>query len=128
MVCSFIQKVNEGVAVYIAYSCGQLAPIVNDFVASGVPFPIHCSAVSMQEVGEKHITLNDGTVVPYGLLVWSTGVGPSRFVKSLSFEKAPQGRLAVDERLKVVRKSAGRSFNVNYSCTKMKAWFSKCKA
>jgi NADH:ubiquinone reductase (non-electrogenic) len=66
----------------------------------------------MQEVDEKYITLNDGTVVPYGLLVWSTGVGPSKFVKSLPFEKAPGGRLAVDKRLKVVGTSAGRSFNV----------------
>jgi hypothetical protein len=82
----------------------------------------------MQEVGEKHITLNDGTVVPYGLLVWSTGVGPSRFVKSLPFEKAPQGRLAVDERLKVVSESAGRSFNMSVkSCTETKAWLSKAE-
>jgi len=37
----------------------------------------------VKEVKPSEITLSDGTRVPYGLLVWSTGVGPSEFVKSL---------------------------------------------
>ena len=36
--------------------------------------------------------LSDGSVVPYGLLVWSTGVGPSDFVKSTDLPKSPGGR------------------------------------
>ncbi|KAH7314698.1 hypothetical protein KP509_21G016500 [Ceratopteris richardii] len=47
------------------------------------------------------ISLSDGSRVPYGLLVWSTGVGPSSFVKSLSLPKSPGGRIGVDEYLKV---------------------------
>lgn len=46
----------------------------------------------VKEVHEKKIVLNDGTDVPYGLLVWSTGVGPSDFIKSLDLPKAPGGR------------------------------------
>lgn len=46
----------------------------------------------MKEVHSKKIVLNDGTDVPYGLLVWSTGVGPSKFVKSLNLPKSPGGR------------------------------------
>lgn len=46
----------------------------------------------MKDVKDKMIVLNDGTEVPYGLLVWSTGVGPSSFVNSLQLPKAPGGR------------------------------------
>ncbi|KAK2644168.1 hypothetical protein Ddye_019363 [Dipteronia dyeriana] len=55
----------------------------------------------VKEVHPKKIVLNDGTVVPYGLLVWSTGVGPSQFVKSLHLPKSPGGRIGVDEWLRV---------------------------
>lgn len=43
-------------------------------------------------VESQKIILNDGTEVPYGLLVWSTGVGPSSFVRSLKVPKSPGGR------------------------------------
>lgn len=46
----------------------------------------------VKEVHSKKIVLNDGTDVPYGLLVWSTGVGPSPFVKSVNLPKSPGGR------------------------------------
>lgn len=46
----------------------------------------------VKEVLADKIVLSDGTEVPYGLLVWSTGVGPSEFVKSLHLPKAPGGR------------------------------------
>ncbi|GKV45897.1 hypothetical protein SLEP1_g52924 [Rubroshorea leprosula] len=55
----------------------------------------------VKEVHPKEIILTDGTVVPYGLLVWSTGVGPSEFVKSLNLPKSPGGRIGVDEWLRV---------------------------
>jgi len=46
----------------------------------------------VKEVHSKEIILSDGTKVPYGLLVWSTGVGPSKFVKTLNLPKSPGGR------------------------------------
>ncbi|KAG7960209.1 hypothetical protein I3843_10G112100 [Carya illinoinensis] len=55
----------------------------------------------VKEVHSKKIVLNDGTDVPYGLLVWSTGVGPSKFVKSLNLPKSPGGRIGVDQWLRV---------------------------
>ena len=48
----------------------------------------------VKEVKPQKLVLDDGTDVPYGLLVWSTGVGPSSFVKSLGLPKDPGGRLA----------------------------------
>ncbi|KAI3865381.1 hypothetical protein MKX03_016421 [Papaver bracteatum] len=55
----------------------------------------------VKEVHEKKIVLNDGTDVPYGLLVWSTGVGPSDFVKSLNVPKSPGGRIGIDQWMRV---------------------------
>lgn len=46
----------------------------------------------VKDVKAQKIILNDGTEVPYGLLVWSTGVGPSPLVNSLPLPKAPGGR------------------------------------
>ncbi|XP_057433027.1 internal alternative NAD(P)H-ubiquinone oxidoreductase A1, mitochondrial-like [Lotus japonicus] len=55
----------------------------------------------VKDVKPKKIVLNDGTEVPYGLLVWSTGVGPSPIIQSLDLPKAPGGRIGVDEWLRV---------------------------
>ncbi|KAG6498237.1 hypothetical protein ZIOFF_046149 [Zingiber officinale] len=55
----------------------------------------------VKEVLPEVIHLNDGTSVPYGLLVWSTGVGPSQFIKSLNFPQSPGGRIGVDQWLRV---------------------------
>lgn len=46
----------------------------------------------VKEVHKDKIVLSDGSDVPYGLLVWSTGVGPSDFVKTLNLPKSPGGR------------------------------------
>ncbi|KAL6992636.1 Internal alternative NAD(P)H-ubiquinone oxidoreductase A1, mitochondrial [Sarracenia purpurea var. burkii] len=55
----------------------------------------------VKEVHQKKLVLSDGSDVPYGLLVWSTGVGPSEFVKSLNLPKSPGGRIGIDEWLRV---------------------------
>lgn len=47
----------------------------------------------VKDVQPQKLILDDGTEVPYGLLVWSTGVGPSPFVRSLGLPKDPTGRL-----------------------------------
>ncbi|KAJ7543541.1 hypothetical protein O6H91_09G042800 [Diphasiastrum complanatum] len=55
----------------------------------------------VKDVEPGKLVLSDGSVVPYGLLVWSTGVGASKFVRSLQLEKSPGGRIGVDEWLQV---------------------------
>ncbi|KAL2495115.1 Internal alternative NAD(P)H-ubiquinone oxidoreductase A2 [Forsythia ovata] len=55
----------------------------------------------VKEVHPNKIVLSDGSDVPYGLLVWSTGVGPSEFVRSLNLPKSSGGRIGVDEWLRV---------------------------
>lgn len=49
------------------------------------------------KVEEREILLTDGSRVPYGLLVWSTGNTQTPFIKSLPFEKDPGSRLITDE-------------------------------
>jgi NADH:ubiquinone reductase (non-electrogenic) len=53
------------------------------------------------EVREKDVVLRDGTVMPCGIVVWSTGVGPRPIIRKLTWPKTRQGRLHVDEYLKV---------------------------
>eukprot|EP01025_Chloroclados_australasicus_P010990 TRINITY_DN14731_c0_g1_i1.p1 TRINITY_DN14731_c0_g1~~TRINITY_DN14731_c0_g1_i1.p1 ORF type:complete len:536 (-),score=64.97 TRINITY_DN14731_c0_g1_i1:675-2282(-) len=55
----------------------------------------------VQEVRETEIQLKDGRVFPYGLCVWSTGVGPTPFIDALPFAKCARGRLMVDPHLNV---------------------------
>ncbi|XP_072996340.1 internal alternative NAD(P)H-ubiquinone oxidoreductase A1, mitochondrial-like [Typha latifolia] len=55
----------------------------------------------VKDVQPEKIILNNGEEVPYGLLVWSTGVGPSPFIGSLPFPKSPGGRIGVDEWLRI---------------------------
>jgi NADH dehydrogenase FAD-containing subunit len=53
------------------------------------------------KVDETQVFLKGGLTVPYGLLVWATGLGPTSFVSSLPFEKDEHSRLLVDEFCKV---------------------------
>ncbi len=48
-------------------------------------------------VNDKTVNLRNGTAIPYGLLVWSTGVGPTSLVKSFPFAKSESLRLLTDE-------------------------------
>ncbi len=48
------------------------------------------------------IHLSDGAKIPYGLVVWSTGVGATKFVKSLRIQKDGSSRLIVDKHLHAV--------------------------
>ncbi len=52
-------------------------------------------------VEAEHLVLKDGSRVPYGLLVWSTGNAPTQFVQSLPFEKDRTSRIVTDEQLRV---------------------------
>ncbi|KAG2490335.1 hypothetical protein HYH03_011284 [Edaphochlamys debaryana] len=56
----------------------------------------------VQKVTATEVVLRDGTVLPYGLCIWSTGVGPTPFTLSLPFMKTAAGRLAVDGGLRVL--------------------------
>ncbi|KAE9463604.1 hypothetical protein C3L33_04489, partial [Rhododendron williamsianum] len=81
--------------------------LVKFFILIGSFYSVHSqSGVRLvrgvvKDVLPQKIVLSDDTDVPYGLLVWSTGVGPSPFIKNLELPKAPGGRIGVDEWLRV---------------------------
>mmetsp|Transcript_8183 Transcript_8183/g.9257 ORF Transcript_8183/g.9257 Transcript_8183/m.9257 type:complete len:539 (+) Transcript_8183:51-1667(+) len=54
-------------------------------------------------VDERTVTLSDGEVLHCGLVVWSTGVGPSVLSKELGLDKNRQGRIAVNDELQVLK-------------------------
>jgi NADH:ubiquinone reductase (non-electrogenic) len=47
-------------------------------------------------VTEDHVELGDGTRLPYGLLLWSTGNGPTAFARTSSLPKDAKHRFIVD--------------------------------
>jgi len=55
----------------------------------------------VKEVKEDFIFLQDGTAIPYGLLVWSTGIGPAELLQTLPFEKNSSSRLLTDDFLHI---------------------------
>lgn len=56
---------------------------------------------SVKSVGKTGATLGDGRTLPFGLMVWSTGLAPSQFVQGMVEVKKERGRIAIDERLRV---------------------------
>jgi NADH:ubiquinone reductase (non-electrogenic) len=53
------------------------------------------------KVESSQVILNDGSAIPYGILVWSTGNGPMPLVRSLPFAQQKNSRIIVDEYLAV---------------------------
>lgn len=53
----------------------------------------------VKEVKNGLILLQDGTTISCGLLVWSTGIGPTELLKGLPFAKNPASRLLTDNYL-----------------------------
>lgn len=51
----------------------------------------------VKEVREDRVILNTGEEIPCGLVVWSTGIGPTKLVADLPFKKDPMNRLVVDD-------------------------------
>ena len=54
----------------------------------------------VKEVRADSVVLADGTTIPCGLVVWSTGVGPRKLINQLDWPKKKNGRLLVDEYLR----------------------------
>jgi hypothetical protein len=58
----------------------------------------------VKEITAKEAILSNGRTIPFGMCVWSTGVGPTPFTNTLAFAKTSKGRLAVDRFLRVLHK------------------------
>jgi len=53
------------------------------------------------EVFADSVRLSDGTVVPCGLVVWSTGLSPRPFTRNLKVAKNERGQILTDNHLQV---------------------------
>ncbi len=52
-------------------------------------------------VGKNRVQLSDKSSIPFGLIVWTTGIAPTGFVASLKLPKDSAGRLIADDYLRV---------------------------
>jgi NADH:ubiquinone reductase (non-electrogenic) len=59
------------------------------------------TAAHVTRVDASFITLADGSTVPYGLLLWSTGNGPTDFAATSTLPRSARSQFLVDERLAV---------------------------
>ncbi len=55
----------------------------------------------VKEVKSGQILLRDGTSIPCGLVVWSTGIGPTELILSLPYARNRASRILTDEYLRV---------------------------
>lgn len=56
----------------------------------------------VEEIGEDYMKLKGGEIVRTGMVVWSTGNGPSDLINSMTSEKDRAGRLLTDDHLRVM--------------------------
>ena len=54
-------------------------------------------------VTDREVFTKSGEVLPTGLVVWSTGVGPGPITKELKCDKTRRGRISVDNYMRVLR-------------------------
>jgi NADH dehydrogenase FAD-containing subunit len=59
------------------------------------------TSAKVQAVEKERVVLQDGEILPYGLVLWAGGNAPVPFLKSLGEPLTPRGRLAVDPYLRL---------------------------
>lgn len=56
----------------------------------------------VKEVRAQEVILKDGSIVPFGVLVWAAGVAPVELTAGLPFAKGKNGRILTDSFLRVL--------------------------
>ncbi|XP_064620775.1 probable NADH dehydrogenase [Lineus longissimus] len=87
----------------------------------------HLVKSSVSAVNSNHVVLKDGTVLPCGLVVWSTGLAPRPFTKKLDMPKNDAGQLLTDNRLCVVGDPSGDVFAIG-DCADIEGFNLPCTA
>ncbi|KAL5017674.1 hypothetical protein ScPMuIL_007263 [Solemya velum] len=67
---------------------------------------------SVVEVKPTSVTLKNGQVLPCGLVVWSTGLAPRSFIKTLNLPKNSIGQVLTDMNLRVCDTPKGEVFAI----------------
>ncbi len=55
----------------------------------------------VREIRSNEAVLRDGTIIPFGLAIWSTGIGPTELAQESKLPKDEQARFRTDEYLRV---------------------------
>ncbi|XP_059175957.1 uncharacterized protein LOC131955738 isoform X2 [Physella acuta] len=64
------------------------------------------------EVKPDSVKLKDGTLIPCALVVWSTGLAPRDFTKTLNLTKNKSGQIMTDRYLRVIGESTKNIFAI----------------
>jgi len=64
------------------------------------------------EVGRDYVKVEDGTKLPCGMVLWSTGLAPRSFIDSLAYPKSKSKQLIVNSHLQVKGISKGNVFAI----------------
>ncbi|KAL8619151.1 hypothetical protein ACOMHN_019423 [Nucella lapillus] len=88
-------------------------------------FTLKQSAVT--EVTPTSVKLQGGGVVPCGLVVWSTGLAPHHFTRTLSVEKNTRGQIVTDSHLRVKSDDGGSAFAIG-DCADIEGYPLPCTA
>ncbi|KAG8175324.1 hypothetical protein JTE90_002869 [Oedothorax gibbosus] len=67
---------------------------------------------SVVEVKEDCVILKDGTILPCGLVVWSTGLSPRVFTQNLSVPKNEKGQILTDVFLRAIGDPSGNIYAI----------------
>lgn len=98
-------KVNElkitlleaGDTILSAFSKTLVEQAMKNIKRQGIDMRLH---TRVKEVKPNKIILDDGSTINCGMIVWSTGVGPRKFVREIG-QNLENGRLVVDDHLRL---------------------------
>lgn len=93
-----ITLVEAGDSILGAFSKTIVEQAMKNIKRQGIEMMLH---TRVKEVKENQIILADDSVINCGMIVWSTGVGPRKFVKEMG-ATLDHGRLLVDDHLRLV--------------------------
>jgi len=97
-----ITLLDAGTTVLGSYDRSLQEYTVRHFQRQNISIRTECFVA---EVRPNEIELKSGEVLKAGVILWSTGFAPSKFVRDLPFEKAKSGRIQTDDFLRVKHQS-----------------------
>ncbi|KAK7488255.1 hypothetical protein BaRGS_00020562 [Batillaria attramentaria] len=82
---------------------------------------------SVTEVTPNSVKLQNGEVIPCGLVVWSTGLAPRQFTQAFDVEKNARGQIVTDGYLRVKSDPGGNAFALG-DCADIENYSLPCTA
>lgn len=93
-----ITLVEAGDSILSAFSKTLVDQAMKNIKRQGIDMMLH---TRVKEVKKNKIILADNSVIECGMIVWSTGVGPRKFVREMKAQM-DHGRILVDDYLRLV--------------------------